>query len=125
MGEQGRGSARIVGAALLVCLLLHCETAAAAVYTVGDSKGWTFNTVGWPRGKRFRAGDVLVFKYSPSAHNVVAVNGPGYRGCTTPRGSRVYKSGNDRITLRKGKNFFICNFVGHCQAGMKIGVTAA
>jgi len=31
----------------------------AATYTVGDSSGWTFNTDTWPKGKRFRAGDVL------------------------------------------------------------------
>ncbi|RZS18217.1 hypothetical protein BHM03_00050451 [Ensete ventricosum] len=58
---QGRGSASDVvalGIALL-CLLLLCEIGEAAVYTVGDSKGWTFNTVGWSKGKRFRAGDVL------------------------------------------------------------------
>ncbi|THU70287.1 hypothetical protein C4D60_Mb08t23420 [Musa balbisiana] len=124
---QGRGSAShdvALGIALL-CLLLLCEIGEAAVYTVGDSKGWTFNTVGWPKGKRFRAGDVLVFKYSSTAHNVVAVNAAGYSRCTTPRGSRVYKTGNDRIRLRKGTNYFICNFAGHCQAGMKIAVTAA
>lgn len=61
---QGRGSASSsmgVAAVLLVCLMLavQSEMAAAAVYTVGDRKGWTFNMVNWPRGKRFRAGDVL------------------------------------------------------------------
>ncbi|CAL9109183.1 unnamed protein product [Musa acuminata var. zebrina] len=124
---QGRGSASHVvafGIALL-CLLLLCEIGEAAVYTVGDTQGWTFNTVGWPKGKRFRAGDVLVFKYSSTAHNVVAVNAAGYSRCTTPRGSRVSKTGNDRIRLRKGTNYFICNFAGHCQAGMKIAVPAA
>ncbi|XP_058108115.1 basic blue protein [Magnolia sinica] len=125
---QGRGSARrsAVGAvAVLLCLLVHCEIAHAAVYNVGDNGGWTFNVVNWPKGKRFRAGDVLVFKYDSTSHNVVSVNSNGYNGCTTPRGAKVYKTGNDRITLAKGQNFFICNFVGHCQGGMKIAVTAA
>ncbi|KAG1334887.1 basic blue protein [Cocos nucifera] len=120
---QGRGSAVALGLALL-CLLIHSEIAESATYTVGDSNGWTFNTDSWPRGKRFRAGDVLVFTYNPSAHNVVAVNRGGYNGCTTPRGSKVFRSGNDRITLSKGTNYFICNFAGHCQSGMKIAVTA-
>ncbi|XP_010932617.3 basic blue protein [Elaeis guineensis] len=123
---QGRGSAGhsvALGVALL-CLLIHCELAESALYTVGGGGGWTFNTVSWPNGKRFRAGDVLVFKYNPAAHNVVAVNAVGYNRCTTPRGSKVFKSGNDRIRLRRGRNYFICNFVGHCQAGMKISVTA-
>lgn len=66
-----------------------------------------------------------VFNYSPSVHNVVAVSAAGYKGCTTPGGSKVFKSGKDRITLRRGTNYFICSFAGHCQAGMKIAVTAA
>ena len=125
---QGRGSARCNAAVLalvLLCVLLHGEFAESAVYTVGDRSGWTLNTGGWPRGKRFRAGDVLVFKYSPSAHNVVAVSAAGYGSCSTPRGAKVFRSGNDRITLARGTNYFICNFPGHCQAGMKIAVTAA
>ncbi|CAL9178412.1 chemocyanin-like [Musa acuminata AAA Group] len=120
---QGRGSAVALGLALL-CLLIHSEIADAATYVVGDSGGWTFNVVGWPSGKRFRPGDVLVFRYNPSVHNVVAVNAAGYRGCSAPRGSRVFTSGNDRITLARGTNYFICSFAGHCQAGMKIAVTA-
>jgi len=69
--------------------------------------------------------DDAVFKYSPTLHNVVAVNSGGYNGCTTPKGSKVYNSGNDQIRLVKGQNYFICNFPGHCQAGMKIAVNAA
>ncbi|XP_006650480.2 chemocyanin-like [Oryza brachyantha] len=122
---QGRGSAAGVLALVLLCVLLHGELAESAVYTVGDRGGWSFNTGGWPRGKRFRAGDVLVFKYSPSAHNVVAVNAAGYNSCSAPRGARVFKSGNDRVTLARGTNYFICSFPGHCQSGMKIAITAA
>jgi len=52
----GRGSALV----LLVCFfVLNSELAHAATYTVGGAGGWTFNTVGWPNGKRFRAGDTL------------------------------------------------------------------
>ncbi|KAE8664658.1 Basic blue protein [Hibiscus syriacus] len=121
---QGRGGA--MTAAVLLCLLLsHLELAQAATYTVGGAGGWTFNTVGWTKGKRFKAGDTLVFNYNPSIHNVVAVNKFGYSSCTTPKGAKVFRSGKDRIKLAKGQNFFICNFVGHCQSGMKIAVTAA
>jgi hypothetical protein len=38
---------------------------------------------------------------------------------------RVYGSGNDRITLSRGTNYFICGIPGHCVAGMKMAVTAA
>ncbi|CAN6303807.1 unnamed protein product [Urochloa humidicola] len=112
-------------ALVLLCVLLHSELAESAVYTVGDSGGWSFNSVNWPRGKRFRAGDVLVFKYSPKAHNVVPVSAPGYSSCSAPRGARALTSGNDRVTLKRGVNYFICSFPGHCQAGMKVAVTAA
>ncbi|KAL6001597.1 hypothetical protein ACLOJK_007342 [Asimina triloba] len=122
---QGRGSAVVAVAFLLLGLLFLSQTAHAAVYTVGDKGGWRFNVVSWPKGKRFKAGDVLVFKYAKANHNVVAVNGNGYNGCSTPKGAKVYQTGNDRITLAKGQNYFICNFPGHCEGGMKIAVAAA
>ncbi|OIW20835.1 hypothetical protein TanjilG_24303 [Lupinus angustifolius] len=119
---MGRGSAMM----LLFCLfVIHSEMVHAATYTVGGAGGWTFNTVGWPKGKHFRAGDTLVFNYSPSSHNVVAVNRGGYSSCRTPTGSKVYRSGKDQIKLSKGQNYFICNYVGHCEAGMKIAINAA
>ncbi|KAK7359075.1 hypothetical protein VNO77_01021 [Canavalia gladiata] len=120
---MGRGSA--CAWVLLLCFfVLHSEIARAATYKVGGLGGWTFNTAGWPKGKRFRAGDTLVFNYSPSAHNVVAVNSPGYNGCTAPRGAKVYQSGKDQIRLARGQNYFICSFPGHCQSGMKIAINA-
>ncbi|RVW81068.1 Basic blue protein [Vitis vinifera] len=123
MGE-GRGSA-IVATVLLFCLLLHCDTAHATTYAVGGAKGWTLDVVGWPYGKRFMAGDILVFNYNAAAHDVVSVNKVGYNTCTVPRGaSKVYHTGKDQIKLVKGQNFFICSFPGHCQSGMKIAITA-
>ncbi|XP_006650902.1 chemocyanin-like [Oryza brachyantha] len=121
----GRGSAVAVGVVVLLGVLLHGEVAESAVFTVGDRGGWGMGAGSWASGKRFKAGDVLVFKYDSSAHNVVAVDAAGYKGCTAPRGARVFKSGSDRVTLARGTNYFICNFPGHCQAGMKIAVTAA
>ncbi|OMO70730.1 Plastocyanin-like protein [Corchorus olitorius] len=125
---QGRGSAsqaKLSSAAiLLLCFLVCLEIVDAATYTVGDSGGWTFNMVSWPKGKRFRAGDVLVFNYDATIHNVVAVNRGGYTGCTTPAGAKVYSSGKDQVKLAKGLNFFICNTAGHCESGMKIAINA-
>nr|2CBP_A Chain A, CUCUMBER BASIC PROTEIN [Cucumis sativus] len=95
-----------------------------AVYVVGGSGGWTFNTESWPKGKRFRAGDILLFNYNPSMHNVVVVNQGGFSTCNTPAGAKVYTSGRDQIKLPKGQSYFICNFPGHCQSGMKIAVNA-
>ncbi|KFK33466.1 hypothetical protein AALP_AA5G016800 [Arabis alpina] len=126
----GRGSASwsvraIVALMAVSVLLLQADyVQAAKTYTVGDSRGWAFNTVGWPRGKQFKAGDVLVFNYSPSFHNLVVVNSEGYKKCVTPALAKKYTSGKDRITLSKGQHFFICDFPGHCESDMKIAVTA-
>ncbi|KAL7119511.1 hypothetical protein ACP275_02G067000 [Erythranthe tilingii] len=123
--SQGRCSA-LVAAVMLAAMVVvfHCEVAEAATFTVGGGGGWTYNTVGWPKGKRFRAGDTLVFSYGSGYHNVVAVNRAGYNGCATPAGAKVYQSGTDQIKLAKGTNYFICNYPGHCEGGMKIAVTA-
>lgn len=63
MNFQGRGSASInivqVVAVLLCLMVVQLECIYAASYTVGDSRGWSFNTDKWPSGKQFRAGDVL------------------------------------------------------------------
>ncbi|KAH0727138.1 hypothetical protein KY284_003003 [Solanum tuberosum] len=109
---------------LCIVVLIQTEMAHAVEYKVGDSGGWTFNTVGWPKGKRFRAGDILTFNYPNGAHNVVAVNKDGYNKCSTPRGAKVYSKGGDKVKLVKGQNYFICNYAGHCESGMKISVFA-
>jgi hypothetical protein len=66
-----------------------------------------------------------VFKYGRGTHNVVAVNTAVYESCSALRGSRTYSSGNDRVTLARGTNYFICSIPGHCSASMKMAVTAA
>ncbi|XP_031255991.1 basic blue protein-like [Pistacia vera] len=122
---KGSGSAAF-GIVMACLLLLHSELSEATTYTVGnsDSNGWTYNVANWPKGKSFKAGDVLVFNYDPALHNVVVVNKRGYKNCTTPKNAKVYQTGNDQITLAQGNSYFICNFPGHCEAGMKIAVTA-
>ncbi|KAL6637053.1 hypothetical protein ACP70R_024625 [Stipagrostis hirtigluma subsp. patula] len=128
---RGRGSAgRAVAVAFAVVCCCCCILAgrgvadAAATYYVGDGDGWSFSSPSWPNGKHFHAGDVLG-KYIPWVHNVVAVDEDGYNSCTTPPGSRTFASGNDRVRLAKGDNFFICTRFGHCNLGMKLVVNAA
>ncbi|KAH7835421.1 hypothetical protein Vadar_026037 [Vaccinium darrowii] len=127
MSSQGRGSAAVAAAVAVVCLLLvlNFEVAQAATYKVGGANGWTFNVVSWPKGKRFRAGDTLLFSYNPQAHNLVVVNKDGYDKCKAPARAKTYSSGSDQIKLAKGQNYFICTFTGHCESGMKIAVNAA
>ncbi|CAK9179558.1 unnamed protein product [Ilex paraguariensis] len=115
----------IVVTALLLCFLLHSNIANATTFTVGDSQGWGFAASSWPNGKSFKAGDILVFNYNPSMHNVVVVSKAAYDSCNIPAGAKTYSSGKDQIKLAKGQNYFTCSFPGHCSSGMKIVVFAA
>ncbi|CAL9119922.1 unnamed protein product, partial [Musa textilis] len=120
------GRSYIAALALIcLCLFYHLEITAATEFTVGDSAGWSFNVQNWPNGKSFKAGDVLVFKYEQGAHNVVVVDAEGYISCKPKAGSKTYTSGNDNITLAAGTSYFICSFPGHCEAAVKIKVTAS
>lgn len=67
---------------------------------------------------------ITVFNYSPAAHNVVVVDKQGYAACKAPEGAKEFRSGNDKITLVKGENYFICTFPGHCESKMKVAVNA-
>ncbi|KAF0932517.1 hypothetical protein E2562_010407 [Oryza meyeriana var. granulata] len=143
MASQGRGGAcnGAAAVALLIGLLVMsaaplAEAARYTVgdnggwrfyaegYTVGDNGGWRFYAEGWAKGKTFRAGDVLEFKYNGAVHDVAAVDPAAYRSCTVPRGVRKMRSGHDKVTLRKGTHYFICTEPGHCKAGMKLAVRA-
>ncbi|PQM36479.1 basic blue protein-like [Prunus yedoensis var. nudiflora] len=104
MGQR-RGSAG-VGVVLMMCLsllLLHSEWAEARSYTVGDAGGWTFNVAGWPKGKPFKAGDVLVFNYASSAHNVVAVNKLGIRHVAVQELPKCFRLEKIRSSLLKDR----------------------
>lgn len=125
----GRGGAShaavVVSAAALAVACCCMGVAGAATYYVGDGGGWSLSSASWPNGKQFRAGDVLVFRYSPWIHNVVAVGEDGYARCATPAGARTYESGNDAVRLARGDNRFMCTRFYHCNLGMKMVVNAA
>ncbi|CAI9107450.1 OLC1v1006801C1 [Oldenlandia corymbosa var. corymbosa] len=124
MYSQGRSSAmRTAVSAILIVFLLSVQ-AQAARYDVGGSSGWGFSTGNWASGKNFKAGDILIFNYDPSLHNVVEVDANGYKGCSSSAKAKTYSSGKDRIKLVKGKHYFICSFAGHCGGGVKIEVNA-
>ncbi|KAF8402080.1 hypothetical protein HHK36_013032 [Tetracentron sinense] len=124
-GRCSANRAATVSTALLVSLLIHFQLSCATTFTVGDSSGWTFNVDSWTSAKTFKAGDILVFGYDPSVHNVVAVDSNGYNNCTASSVSTTYTSGNDRIKLVKGHSYFICSVPGHCDSGVKIAIDAS
>ncbi|MED6184275.1 hypothetical protein PIB30_045909 [Stylosanthes scabra] len=133
MGE-GRGSRAMIGVMVMLWVwMLESQMRSfsnALTYKVGDSRGWSFNVTDWPRGKTFMAGDVLEFTYAFGMHNVMQVEKFFYDQCIPiPKigrgiGDNVHWSGNDQIQLPSGQSYFICGYLGHCQAGMKIAVNA-
>lgn len=70
----GRGSALVLSLSLCFFLLHSHMAHAATTYTVGDRNGWTFNTVSWPKGKRFKAGDTLGSFSIPSNSDTFIIN---------------------------------------------------
>ncbi|KAK8510363.1 hypothetical protein V6N13_100390 [Hibiscus sabdariffa] len=120
---QGRGSVvKCMG--VMLCLMVCLKTSFAANYTVGDDSGWRLGVSGWPKGKTFKAGDVLEFKYNKQFHDVVVVGKGGHDWCISTAGAPKLQTGDDRVTLKKGDNYFICSFPFHCLLGMKIAITA-
>ncbi|KAF0902144.1 hypothetical protein E2562_014397 [Oryza meyeriana var. granulata] len=114
---------------LFLSLSPHLRRAAAAEYTVGDGQ-WDAGTnyVAWADKHAFLVGDVLVFQYVKSQHNVLQVTDSTYRSCDTAGGVagvlKNYTSGYDRVQLTEPNStyWFICDFPGHCLGGMKLAV---
>ncbi|KAL2485874.1 Phytocyanin domain-containing protein [Abeliophyllum distichum] len=98
-----------------------------SVYKVGDSAGWTiignvdYDT--WASSKTFQIGDVLIFNYDAQFHNVLQVTLPGFHSCNSSSPIATYSTGNDSITVTSpGHYYYICGFVGHCEAGQKVDI---
>uniref|UniRef100_A0A0E0AEG0 Phytocyanin domain-containing protein n=1 Tax=Oryza glumipatula TaxID=40148 RepID=A0A0E0AEG0_9ORYZ len=118
-------------ALLLLSLLLRSAT--AAEYTVGDGPWDTgTNYATWSDKHAFLAGDILVFQYVRSQHNVLQVTEATYRSCDTGGGGvagviKSYDTGYDRVQLTEpnATYWFICDFPGHCLGGMRLAVKVA
>ncbi|MED6143814.1 hypothetical protein PIB30_009314 [Stylosanthes scabra] len=109
-------------------LLLAFPTVFATDFTVGDSSGWAlkFDYTAWAKGKTFKVGDTLTFKYNPSFHQVNEVNKCNYDGCNLSNPTKNYKGGNTTITLfEEGCYYFLCPIDDHCSEGMKLEVIVA
>ncbi|XP_020187538.2 uclacyanin 1-like [Aegilops tauschii subsp. strangulata] len=85
---------------------------------LGEPGGaWGINTdyARWVADKKFQPGDEIVFKYSPTAHDVVEVSKAGYDSCSTDNAINTFSSGNDVVALNAtGTRYFICGFPDHC-----------
>ncbi|KAL3644870.1 hypothetical protein CASFOL_010050 [Castilleja foliolosa] len=104
-----------------------CGSCKASVYEVGDNAGWTiignvdYNT--WASSKTFQIGDTLMFEYDRRFHNVLQVSRSDFHSCNAAAPISTYATGNDSIVIRNpGHYYYICGFVGHCQAGQKVDI---
>ncbi|XP_074287856.1 basic blue protein-like [Silene latifolia] len=98
---------------------------------VGGDDRWSdsIDYVSWASQYNFTVGDVLVFSYTPTRHNVYEVTKTTFQSCNTSTGvDAKYSSGNDEIVLKEAKPYwFVCTVDDHCRVGMKlaVNVTAA
>ncbi|KAM7470382.1 hypothetical protein LguiA_008565 [Lonicera macranthoides] len=123
--SEKKGFPIVATAMLVLYLMVQIDTADATTYIVGDSKGWQWDVGVWLKGKNFKAGDILVFKYEPGTHTVgIVKDKAGYDNCLLSSIVREYKSGNDQVQLVRGDQYIICGIPGHCSAGMRIAIRA-
>ncbi|XP_075516056.1 chemocyanin-like [Primulina tabacum] len=121
MANFGGGISNLV-ALIMICGSIHGVP--AAIYTVGDSSGWSMGGGygSWASDKTFTVGDTLVFNYA-SGHTVDEVSTNDYKTCTTGNAITTDSSGATTITLNTaGPHYFICGIPGHCGGGMKLMV---
>ncbi|KAK9146347.1 hypothetical protein Sjap_006250 [Stephania japonica] len=125
---MGRGNGIKVLLLTFLVMAWSNHSDASTSHTVGDSQGWGFSVSynNWADGHSFAAGDTLVFNYQQGMHNTVPVSLAGFRNCKASASelSKAQSSGNDKFTLKKGANYFLCSYQGHCSSGMKIQVNA-
>ncbi|KAI3925365.1 hypothetical protein MKW92_022623 [Papaver armeniacum] len=111
---------------LAIVAIILPSVATATDYTVGDDSGWNnnFDYAAWAKDKQFYVGDTLLFKYESGSHNVLKVNGTGFKECIKPDPSLALATGNDVITLAtSGRKWYICGIKQHCTQGQKLFIT--
>ncbi|XP_008789579.2 blue copper protein 1a-like [Phoenix dactylifera] len=113
-------------AVAVVAMAILPAMARATEYVVGDDMGWNLgvNYTDWARGKVFRVGDSLVFRYDPENHNVLRVSGPDFQACNKVSAQGPLASGDDAVPLSSpGKRWYFCGKAGHCESGQKLVIT--
>lgn len=65
-----------------------------------------------------------VFKYAKGQHTVVQATAASFGACSQSNSLGTWASGDDRVPLNtSGQWWFFCGVAGHCEQGMKFGVT--
>ncbi|XP_058103587.1 mavicyanin-like [Magnolia sinica] len=106
------------------CVLIG--SAIATEHQVGDKAGWTLPPnpsfyEEWAKTKKFVVGDVLVFEYKTSVHNVLEVTKDDFDSCTQFKPIAMYYKSPTKITLKEpGQHFFYCGVGIHCEGAQKL-----
>ncbi|XP_058221734.1 uclacyanin-3-like [Rhododendron vialii] len=109
----------------MAAVLLLFVLAAPAVHSLQYNVTWNLeiNYNSWAAGKTFTVGDTLVFTYT-TEHAVDVVDQSEYASCNSWNALHSYTGGQTAISLAtSGPMYFLCPIQGHCQAGMKLGIT--
>ncbi|KAE8668338.1 putative Early nodulin-like protein 22 [Hibiscus syriacus] len=112
--------------AIIILLQFQAIDSSPVTYHVGDEFGWdlVIDMQSWARGKKFHAGDFLVFEYDDQRYDVALVNEEGFNTCTVNDGAKVLDSGSDKVQLAFGANYFIDSVADVCAGGMKMAINA-
>ncbi|XP_057800877.1 mavicyanin-like [Salvia miltiorrhiza] len=116
-----------MGILVLFFVMFVCGFCNGSVYKVGDSTGWAIigniDYTKWASSKSFQVGDTFLFQYNPSYHNVLEVSRSDFHTCDATAPIATFATGNDTIVIRSpGHYYYICGFMGHCQAGQKVDI---
>ncbi|XP_050363115.1 early nodulin-like protein 1 [Argentina anserina] len=88
-------------------------------WAVPSSESQSLNK--WAESKRFRTGDVLVWKYDGAKDSVLHVSKEDYVNCNISNPIKQYKDGETKIVLDKaGPFYFISGAKDHCEKGQKL-----
>lgn len=99
-------------------------SSASTVYDVGDSSGWTI--VGNVDYNQWASSKLTTLSFSISILNITTYYKWAAR--TSTPATSLHRSpptppGTTSIPIRNsGQYFYICGFVGHCQAGQKVDI---
>ncbi|XWS40317.1 hypothetical protein CRYUN_Cryun18bG0130200 [Craigia yunnanensis] len=98
----------------------------STTYLVGDDEGWDpiVDLEGWTKGKNFYAGDILEFIYDRRSFDVSVVNKEGHDNCFVNAEAIQFNTGEDKISLAFGANYYIDSKADLCAAGMKMAINA-
>ncbi|KAL2634184.1 hypothetical protein R1flu_005663 [Riccia fluitans] len=109
---------------------LLSSSSAKTTHKVGGEQGWTlpvdpatfYND--WAANQTFAVDDDLLFLYEKGTQNVWVVTVDDLPSCQTSTSVEKYEDGNVTFNLYRSGDFaFLCQYAGHCDAGMKMKLT--